>query len=81
MDCFPITPVSMEGLPSGWAHACPPVPGFGQVGLTPLWMLQAGWAGREADSSSELGSLVPELCVPGVHDMGWGDSWLETVEQ
>ena len=71
----------MEGLTSGWADPCPAEPGLGQVQLIPQWMLQAGWAGMGADSSSELGSLVPELCVRGAREVGWGDSWLETGEQ
>lgn len=40
---------------------------------------QAGWAVTGADSSSELGYLVPELCVPGADEVGQGENWLETV--
>lgn len=31
---------------------------------------QVGWAVTGADSSPELGYLVPELCVPEADEMG-----------
>lgn len=39
---------------------------------------QVTWAVSEADSSSELGYLVPKLCVPGKRQ---GENGLEAVEQ
>lgn len=53
-------------------QACVPV---GQDRATTCMDAQAGWAVTGADSSSELGYLVPELWVPGADEVGQGENW------
>ena len=67
--------MSVEGLPSGWAGPCPSGPGLGQDRANTCVDAEAGWAVTGADSTSELGYLVPESWVPGADEVGRGENW------